>query len=381
MGGEGGKREEQGRRMYIGHQMRDVSEPKLQWVAQLGVEHIACESREGIEREDGTWHAQGIKRLQARLANWGITMDVLALNLPSNYMTRQRFPGIMRGLPSRDAEIEAIIQNVRAAAEAGVPCLKYNLNLLGVPRTGRTPGRGGALYSHFNIGEWQDHSLTEAGPMPAERVWANIAYFLERVVPVAEACRVRLACHPHDPAVPHDTGLRGVSCVLGSVEGLKKFVSICESPYHGLNFCQGTIAEMCVDPATEVLEAIRYFGERNKIFMVHFRNIRGGFLNFDEVYPDEGDVDMLQAVRAYKEAGYQGMLCPDHVPQSDVDPGGERQFSFCLGYTRALIQAAADRGAPAEHDGRRPGSPARAPAPPLVQGTGPRGRGAGTTDD
>jgi mannonate dehydratase len=138
---------------------------------------------------------------------------------------------------------------------------------------------------------------------------------------------------------------------------------------------------MCVDPATEVLEAIRYFGERNKIFMVHFRNIRGGFLNFDEVYPDEGDVDMLQAVRAYKEAGYQGMLCPDHVPQSDVDPGGERQFSFCLGYTRALIQAAAARGAPAEHDGRRPGSPARAPAPSLVQGTGPRGRGAGTTDD
>ncbi|MGH2350180.1 MAG: mannonate dehydratase [Chloroflexota bacterium] len=326
--------------MYLGHQMRDVSDEKLQWVAQLGVEHIACESRRGIETEDGTWNVQGIKDLQARLANWGITIDVLALALPSQYMTRQRFPGIMQGLPSRDAEIEVIKQNVRAAAEAGVPALKYNLNLLGVPRTGRTKGRGGAMYSHFDIKEWTDHSLTEAGPMPAEKVWDNITYFLERVVPVAEACRVRLACHPHDPAVPHDTGLRGVHCVLGSVDGLKQFISICESPYHGLNFCQGTVSEMCVDPATEVLDAIRYFGERQKIFMVHFRNIRGGYLRFDEVYPDEGDVDMFQALKTYRAAGVNVMLCPDHVPQSAADPGGDRQFSYCLGYTKALLQAA-----------------------------------------
>ncbi|MGH2368939.1 MAG: mannonate dehydratase [Chloroflexota bacterium] len=326
--------------MYLGHQMRDVSDEKLQWVAQLGVEHIACESRRGIETEDGTWNVQGIKDLQARLANWGITIDVLALALPSQYMTRQRFPGIMQGLPSRDAEIEVIKQNVRAAAEAGVPALKYNLNLLGVPRTGRTKGRGGAMYSHFDIKEWTDHSLTEAGPMPAEKVWDNITYFLERVVPVAEACRVRLACHPHDPAVPHDTGLRGVHCVLGSVDGLKQFISICESPYHGLNFCQGTVSEMCVEPATEVLDAIRYFGERQKIFMVHFRNIRGGYLRFDEVYPDEGDVDMFQALKTYRAAGVNVMLCPDHVPQSAADPGGDRQFSYCLGYTKALLQAA-----------------------------------------
>ena len=86
-------------------------------------------------------------------------------------------------------------------------------------------------------------------------------------------------------------------------------------------------------------EAIRTFGAQGKIFMVHFRNITGGRFDFQEVYPDNGDVDMLQAMRAYKEVGYRGMLCPDHVPQSAVDPGGERQFAFCLGYTRALLQA------------------------------------------
>jgi mannonate dehydratase len=328
--------------MYVGHQMTDVSDRKLQWVAQCGVEHIACHSPHvcDIQNADGTWNARGIDALQARLARHGLSLDVLALDLPSTYMTGQRFPGIMRALASRDAEIDVICQNINTAAEAGVPCLKYNLNLLGVPRTGRSPGRGGARYSHFDIDEWDDHSLTEAGPVSTETMWESITYFLERVVPVAEACHVRLACHPHDPPVPHDTGLRGVRCVLGSVEGLKRFLSICESPYHGLNFCQGTVAEMCLDPYSEVLAAIRYFGERQRIFMVHFRNIRGRFLRFDEVYPDEGDVDMYAAALAYRDVGYEGMLCPDHVPRSDVDPEGERQFSFCFGYTKALIQAA-----------------------------------------
>ncbi|HVB96220.1 MAG TPA: mannonate dehydratase [Chloroflexota bacterium] len=327
--------------MYIGEQLSDVSDHKLAWVAQLGVEHIAVQSLEdtGIENEDGTWNAQAIKDLTKRLANFGITMDVLALNLPSSYMTRQRFPGIMRGLPSRDAEIEIIKQNVRAAGDAGVPCLKYNLNLLGVPRTGRAPGRGGAMYSEFVYEKWPDHSLTEAGPMSDETVWENITYFLERVIPVAEAADVRMACHPHDPAVPRDTGLRGVHCVLGSVEGLKKFISIAPSKVHGLNFCQGTVAEMCKKPATEVMEAIRYFGSRDKIFMVHFRNIKGGFLDFVEVYPDNGDVDMFQAMRLYHNLGYNGMFLPDHVPQSSADSDNERQHSFCLGYIRALIQA------------------------------------------
>lgn len=327
--------------MYIGEQLNDLSDRKLSWVAQMGVEHLAVNNTKGtgIENEDGTWNVSGIKDLQKRLGSFGLTMDVLTLDLQSSYMTRHRHPGIMRGLASRDAEIEIIKQNVQAAGEAGVPCLKYNLNLLGVPRTGTTPGRGGVRYSHFDIKKWTDDSLTEAGPMPAEKMWEIITYFLERVVPVAEEAGVRLACHPHDPAVPHDTGLRGIHRVLGSVDGLKKFISIAPSKYNGLNFCQGTVAEMCKDPATEVPDVIRYFGSREKIFMVHFRNIKGGFLNFEEVYPDNGDVDMYKAMKIYHELGYQGMFLPDHVPQSNVDPDGERQHSFCLGYIRALIQA------------------------------------------
>jgi hypothetical protein len=39
------------------------------------------------------------------------------------------------------------------------------------------------------------------------------------------------------------------------------------------------------------------------------------------------------------------MLCPDHIPRSEADSDGERQFSYCLGYIRALLQAADAVGA------------------------------------
>lgn len=326
--------------MYLAHMLEDLSDRKLTWLTQLGVEHLVVDTLmgTGIENPDGTWNDGAIKALQDRLATFGLTMDVLTLGLDIRYMAR-RFPGIMRGLPSRDAEIATVIQRIETAGRAGVPCLKYNLSPLGLLRTGFTPGRGGARYPRFYLEEWTDTSLTEAGEMPAERVWELITYFLKRVVPAAEKARVRLACHPNDPPLQADRGLRGIVPVLSSVEALERFVQIAASDYHGLNFCQGTVAEMCVDPATGVLDAIRRLGSKRKIFMVHFRNIRGGFLRFDEVYPDNGSVDMYRAMRTYREVGYNGIFCADHVPQSDVDPDGERQFSYSLGYMRALMSA------------------------------------------
>ena len=155
--------------------------------------------------------------------------------------------------------------------------------------------------------------------------WERITYFLDRVVPVAEEYKVRMGCHPQDPGMPKGKGWRGVETVLGSVDGLKRFVSIKESPYHGLNFCQGTVSEMLAKPGEEIFDVIRYFGSRGKIFSVHFRNIAGGFLNFRETFIDDGDVDMLKAMRVYREIGFDGMMMPDHVPQIEGDTNSSRR--------------------------------------------------------
>jgi mannonate dehydratase len=133
--------------------------------------------------------------------------------------------------------------------------------------------------------------------------------------------------------------------VLGSVEGLERFVAYRESPYHGLNFCQGTVSEMLQDPRREILDVIRHFGRRRKIFNVHFRNIQGRFLDFRETFIDDGDVDMLAALRVYKEVGYDGMIMPDHVPQIAGDAGGKQAFAYTFGYIKALIRAIDEEGA------------------------------------
>jgi D-mannonate dehydratase len=82
-------------------------------------------------------------------------------------------------------------------------------------------------------------------------------------------------------------------------------------------------------------------GSRRKIFNVHFRNIRGGFLNFQETFIDDGDVDMLKAMRVYKEVRFDGMMMPDHVPKIEGDANSYQAFVFAFGYIKALIAAVA----------------------------------------
>ena len=316
----------------------DSSDDALRVMAALGVEHV-CSSLPS-PHFDQNWSAEGLVRLRERVEKYGIKLEMVPLPMSSNYITKFENPNILLGKsPERDREIDSICQMIRNVAQAGIPAVKYNLSLLGVVRTEPTRGRGGCLYSTFVYDKArQERPLTEAGPVSEDESWERITYFLERVAPVAAEYKTRIACHPHDPAMPRDRGFRGVHGVLGSVEGLKRFIEIKASPYHGLNFCQGTVSEMLDDPGREIFDVIRYFGSRRKIFNVHFRNIKGHVLNFQETFPDNGDVNMIQAMRVYKEVGYNGMIMPDHVPKIEGDPGGRQAFAFAFGYIQALIQ-------------------------------------------
>ena len=316
-----------------------VSDADLKIMSAFGVNHV-CGTLPSRSL-DQAWSVEALMRLRERVESHGIQLDMVPLPLSSLPIERAEMPNIMLGKsPERDREIDQLCEMIRNVSRAGIPAVKYNLNILGVVRTEPTSGRGGARLSTFVYDQArQEPPLTAAGKVTSEMSWERIEYFLRRVVPVAQECKVRMACHPHDPGMPEAKGFRGVSRVLGSVAGLKKFVSMRPSPYHGLNFCQGTVAEMLQDPGKEIYDVIRYFGSRRKIFNVHFRNIRGRRDDFIEVFPDEGDVDMVKAIQTYKEVGYPYMLMPDHVPSAAGDPGGLQSFAFCYGYIRALLQA------------------------------------------
>jgi len=312
----------------------------LRFLKQMGVDHVDIfpNDRLGLG-DDDCWHADALMRVRERVESFGLTLDAMHLPLTSAGIDRQVWPSIMLGTPERDRDIEKVCKSIAAAAKAGIPLVQYNLAILPVVRSGRVPGRGGVTYSHFDYEEMKDDPPPPYAPITADTAWERITYFVEHVIPVAEEYGVKVGCHQHDPGMPPGVGYRGIERVLGSLEGVKRFIELSPSPYHGLNFCQGTISEMCTSPE-QVYDAIRYFGSRKRIFWVHFRNIRGGFLKFDEVFPDEGDIDMIRALRAYKEVGYDGALIPDHVPQSDLDtPHGHRARAFCFGYIKAAIQA------------------------------------------
>jgi mannonate dehydratase len=109
-------------------------------------------------------------------------------------------------------------------------------------------------------------------------------------------------------------------------------VATAESKFHGLNFCQGTVAEMLKNPREEIYDVIRYFGSRGKI------NIQGGFLDFRESFIDDGDMDMLACLRVYREIGFEGMIMPDHVPSIPIPRGSEIAFAYTFGYINAAIR-------------------------------------------
>jgi mannonate dehydratase len=311
----------------------------LGYFARYGVRNICGYPQIAGDRLYAT--VDELKRMRDMADKYGISIDCVAPPfLESSHIDREKHPAVMLAdSPQRDRDIESLQTMIRNCAEAGIPSIKYNMSILGVLRSGRTKGRGDAMYSTWQLKEAKPETpLTRAGRVDADRFWERITYFLDRVIPVANEHKIRMACHPHDPGVPPE-GYQGVVRVLGTVDGLKRFITIRESPYHGLNFCQGTVSEMLHDPGKEIFDVIRYFGSRKKIFNVHFRNIRGHRDDFQEVYPDEGDIDFVKALQVYHEVGYPYLLMPDHVPQAPGDANGLQSFAFCYGYIRGLLQS------------------------------------------
>jgi mannonate dehydratase len=342
--------------MVIGTQhLSGADWPHYQALAQLGVRHVSA-NPPGDWR---TWTAPVLGDFKARLAELGIALDMVLLPLSSAAAPLNGAPHVFLGPPAeRDRELDQICELIRNLSLAGIGAARYNAAFLGHFRTPDRLGRGGARLSSFvydqlggdpRSGPGPEHlarqprdqaawlEVAAHGPLSADDVWERIDTFLARVVPAAEEYRVRLACHPEDPGIG-DRSYYGFPRVLGTVAGLKQFVTLHESPYHGLNFCVGTVAEMLEKPAEEIGEIVRYFGQRGKLFNIHFRNIRGGLWDFVETFPDEGDMNMRAVLQVLQEVRYDYMVMPDHVPQIDGAAPQHVGFAFCFGYIRALMQ-------------------------------------------
>ena len=166
-----------------------------------------------------------------------------------------------------------------------------------------------------------------------DQIWDNVTYFLKAVIPVAEEAGVEMALHADDPPI---SPIGGVARVFRSHEAMRRVIEIVPSDSNGLTFCTGTIGAM----PENVLDAIRYFGSRGKIFHVHFRNVTGAVPKFSETFIGEGQVDMMEAMKAFHDVGVDAPMVEDHVPV--LEEGSKKQFrsrAYAFGYIRALLDA------------------------------------------
>jgi len=243
---------------------------------------------------------------------------------------------IKLGLDGREKDIELYQTMLQNMGRLGVGFICYNFMYTGWYRTNNAlHERGGALVSGFNYQKALQEPDNKYAPVSEQQVWDNYQYFIEQVMPVAEASGVQMALHPDDPPI---SPVNGIGRILTSAEAIRKALSFSNSPSHGLTFCQGTYTTMGED----VHALIHEFGYSKKIIFVHIRDVVGTPDNFRETFHDNGPTDMYKMMKAYKATGFTGPLRSDHVPtmagENNDHPGYEMKGNlFGIGYIKGLM--------------------------------------------
>lgn len=314
--------------MKLASVLNPLSDHNLALAAQAGVEEIVirCPGRD----------LSAIDQMQEKVEAFGMRVGVVEGGLPLDAIKLGRDDG---------SELEAFEALVRHLGARGIPIVCYNF-MAGtdwIRTTVDAPERGGALVTGFRLTDVEKARIPGRDPYGEEGLergadrnglWKALEGFLTEIVPVAEEAGVVLAMHPDDPPLPH---LLGNDRIMYDVDAFERLVNLVPSPSNAIAFCQGTFSEMGIDiPAT-----IRRLGSH--IAYVHFRDVRGTAEDFVETWQDNGQTDMVEAMRAYREVGFTGPMRPDHVPQMDGEQGtpGYTMLGrlYAYGYIRGLIQA------------------------------------------
>ena len=307
--------------------------PLWKLAKQAGVDYAVggLPFNEVLNAADAPWDYLPLVRMKERYQSGGFTLSVIEARPPLNKAKR--------GLPGRDEEIATVCTLLENMGKLGIPvwCYEWMTDFNWLRTNTNTPARGGSVVTSFDSALLRDAPPTELGPISEAELWANLDYFLHKVVPVAEKVGVKLAMHPDDPPL---SPIRGVGRIMRSVENFQRLLDLVPSPMNGITLCQGNFTLMTDD----LPGVIRDFGRQGKIFFVHFRDVRGTPEKFEETWHDIGQTDMLACLKAYKDIGFEGVLRPDHVPTVEGDSNEQAGYSsfgrlYAIGYIRGLRQA------------------------------------------
>ena len=276
------------------------------------------------------WEVEEIEEARRQIEGHGFNMDVVeSVNVHDD---------IKIGLPSRDKYIENYKQTLRNLAKFGVKVVTYNfMPIFDWTRTDLFhPMEDGSTALFYEKAKIQDdykemakyilenlHGMTFPGwepermaqldelfekyrPVTKEKLWENLKYFLEQIMPTCHETGIKMAIHQDDP--PWD--IFGIPRLLVDKEAIGHFLSMVDDDHNCLCLCSGSLG---ANPKNDVPDIIRTYCDR--IAFAHIRNVKH-FANGDFTEAShrdcDGDVGILEIMRAYHDCGYKGYVRPDH---------------------------------------------------------------------
>jgi mannonate dehydratase len=324
-------------KICLGVSENDINDAGMRRIKQIGVDYVL------MNGPAIPWTEGGIRERMDKLKAGGLTLYNMMIG---------GYRNTLYGKPGRDEEIAKVKESIVAAGKAGLPVVEHNFYAhRAMEGYYEVIGRSGAGYTGFDYEKMKGlPPLPEEGAHKLEEMWANIAYFLKEIVPVAEKAGVRLALHPNDPPAPIS---RESEQIMGTVEGWKRLIETVNSPANGITFDCGVTKEMGQDP----VEVCRFFVSRDRVNHMHFRNVRvqKPYEKYEEVFIDEGDINMFAVMKEAVKAKWPFAIYPEHQRAIDYDrevakaTGGLRGYPggggyagtvYCVAYTRAMLQAA-----------------------------------------
>ncbi len=276
------------------------------------------------------WEVEEIEKMRRQIEDYGFHMDVVeSVNVHDD---------IKIGLPSREKYIENYRQTLRNLAQFGVKVVTYNfMPIFDWTRTDLFhPMDDGSTALYYEKAKIQQdykemadyilknlHGMTFPGWEPErmakldalfetyrlvtkEKLWENLKYFLEAIMPTCHETGIKMAIHQDDP--PWD--IFGIPRLLVDKEAIGHLLSMVDDPHNCLCLCSGSLGANCKN---DVPDIIRSYCDR--IAFAHIRNVKH-FPNGDFTEAShrdcDGDVGILEIMRAYHECGFDGYVRPDH---------------------------------------------------------------------
>jgi mannonate dehydratase len=327
--------------MEISLRLSNLTDDEFRFITQIGVERVDVHNPllvPGYE-EQGERYLRNVPEVLRKIRSWGLEVASFRFSSIRNALF---------GRPEGEREVENLRRLIRVLGRNDVCLIQVDFHGARIG-PGRVPGRygkeqrGGYVMDAFSLermraeirrrdmGSPYAHHFTES--LDPEDHFRNCVSICRRIAPILEDSGVKMAIHGDDPPVSEEGLLPG----LTTSEMILRLFEEVPSENCGILFCTGTRYESGLD----IYEQIRAFGPR--IFHVHFRNVRGTLSRdggYEEVMPDDGEMDMLEVLRALDSVGYRGSLNPDHFPVlADDTPERNAGRAFAVGHTRALLSA------------------------------------------